>query len=110
MQYVIATTFVAFALAAIGLIAFVRRENRLESRPSLAAAARSLRRSRVVVAAASGECSCGGILGPTGTVSPRYGQLLACTGCGRTWTEDGRRIIRRRRSTSERRTRRLRRV
>jgi hypothetical protein len=110
VQYVMASTFLVIALAVFGLVALTRRENKLESRPSLGAAARSLRRSRLVVSAASGMCRCGGILGPTGTVSPRYGQLQACTRCGRTWTDSGRRIIRRRRSAGGRRTRRSRRV
>lgn len=109
MQYVLATTFLAITAAALGLFAFARRENRLGSRPSLAAATRALRRSRLVVTSASGECSCGGVTGPTGTRSRRYGQILACTSCGETWTEDGRRIILRRRPRVERRVRRIRR-
>jgi hypothetical protein len=42
------------------------------------------------------DCVCGGTIGRTGRISARFGELLGCTGCRRTWTADGRRIIRRR--------------
>jgi hypothetical protein len=98
MQYAIPIVFVVIALITLGMISFVRHESKLVARPSLAAATRTLRRSsRLVVAAAAGECACGGILGPTGQTSRRYGELLACSDCGKTFTADGRRIILRRR-------------
>lgn len=98
MQYAIPIVFVVIALITLGMISFVRHESKLVARPSLAAATRTLRRSnRLVVASAAGECECGGILGPTGQTSRRYGELLGCSDCGKTFTSDGRRIILRRR-------------
>lgn len=55
--------------------------------------ARQARRARV---APGDDCVCGGTIGSTGKISARFGELLGCTGCRRSWTEDGRRIIRRR--------------
>ena len=107
MGYVVSVVFVLIALASIGLFHHARRETRFESRPSMAGARRAMSRSRLVASVSEGECSCGGMLGPTGTVSARYGQLHGCTSCGRTWTDDGRRVIRRRRSSRPRRRGRL---
>jgi hypothetical protein len=104
VDYVVATVFVLIVLAAIVLLRHSRHETRLEPRPSLAAARRAMGRSRLVASVPDGECPCGGMVGPTGTVSARYGQLLGCTSCSRTWTGDGRRVIRRRRSARRRRT------
>jgi hypothetical protein len=42
------------------------------------------------------SCVCGGTVGKTGRISRRFGDVLGCTGCKRSWTMDGRRIIRRR--------------
>jgi len=56
--------------------------------------ARATRRARV---APGDDCVCGGTIGRTGRISRRFGELLGCTGCRRSWTADGRRIIRRRR-------------
>jgi len=109
VHYALAITFLVIVAAAFGAVAFARRENRPEARPSFAAATRALRRrSPLVVAAASGECACGGVLGPTGTESRKYGPVLTCASCGSNWTEDGRRIVFRRRPRVERRVRRLR--
>jgi hypothetical protein len=105
VQYAITITFVVVALAAVGLIAFTRHESRPAARPSLAWAVRTLHRSPLVVAAAAGECPCGGVLGATGRTSRRYGPVLACTDCGKTYTEDGRRIVFRRRPQGARRVR-----
>jgi hypothetical protein len=55
--------------------------------------ARGARRVRV---APGDDCLCGGTIGRTGRISGRFGELLGCTGCRRSWTADGRRIIRRR--------------
>lgn len=109
MHYAIAIALIFLALAAVGLVAFARHESRPTSRPSLAWAVRSLHRSPLVLAAAAGECPCGGVLGSTGRRSRRYGPVLACTDCGKTYTEDGRRIVFRRRPQVVRRVRRLRR-
>jgi hypothetical protein len=66
----------------------VRHENSPGARPSLVAARRVMRQSRM---AASDLCVCGGTLQATGD-----GGLLGCTGCRRSWTEDGRHVVRRR--------------
>src|SRR5262245_45246992 len=96
VDYAITIAVVLVALAAVGLVAFARHESRPAARPSLALAVRCRRRPPPVLASASGECPCGGVLGPTGRTSRRYGPVLTCTDCGRTYTEDGRRIIFRR--------------
>ena len=56
--------------------------------------ARRARRARRV--APGDSCVCGGTVGRTGKTSVRFGDLLGCTGCTRSWTMDGRQIIRRR--------------
>jgi hypothetical protein len=68
----------------------VRHENSPGTRPSLIAARRVMRQSRM---AASDLCVCGGTLQPAGD---GLGGLLGCTGCRRSWTEDGRHVVRRR--------------
>jgi hypothetical protein len=73
--------------------AFVRHETRFVLRPAAAGGRRVRRAPR---AAAGDTCVCGGTLGKTGKTSPRWGELLGCTGCDRSWTMDGRRILRRR--------------
>jgi len=95
VEYVLTAIIVLIGLAAFGLFRYLWHLTRFEPRPSLAAARQAMSRSRLVVSVADGECPCGGMLGPTGTVSSRYGQLLGCTTCGRTFTGDGRRVIRR---------------
>lgn len=73
------------------------------SRPTpvwAATAARRARRGRRTRRVAPGDsCVCGGTVGRTGKASARFGDLLGCTGCARSWTMDGRRIIRRRPGT-----------
>jgi hypothetical protein len=60
-------------------------------------AARRVRRARRGGRAAPGDsCVCGGTVGRTGNASARFGNLLGCTGCTKSWTMDGRRIIRHR--------------
>jgi hypothetical protein len=71
----------------------VRHESSPGSRPSLIAARRTVRESSMV----SGDlCVCGGTLAATGQVSARHGGLLGCTGCRRSWAEDGRHVVSRR--------------
>lgn len=53
-------------------------------------------------AAPGDECSCGGIIGTTGLTSARFGDLLRCTDCKRSWTRDGRALIRRSRQRAHR--------
>jgi hypothetical protein len=71
----------------------VRHESSPGSRPSLIAARRVVRQARM---ASGGLCVCGGTLQATEEVSERFGSLLGCTGCRRSWTEDGRHVVRRR--------------
>lgn len=70
------------------------------SRPApvyAASAARRVRRARRARRVAPGDsCVCGGAVGRTGRASARFGDLLGCTGCTRSWTMDGHRIIRQR--------------
>lgn len=83
---------VAGAAVVLG-ITFVRHENRPVARKSPVMARRVMRRKPRV---AAGElCQCGGTIGKTGRISGRFGELLGCTGCNRSWTMDGRKIIRR---------------
>ena len=102
VQYAVVITLLIVALIAAGLIKYARMETRAQPRPTLAAALSVIRRSRLVAPGTSVPCSCGGIRGPSGRVSPRYGPLLACTGCARIWTSDGRRIVLRRRTAADR--------
>jgi hypothetical protein len=73
------------------------------SRPApvyAASAARRVRRARTARTVAPGDsCLCGGTVGGTGKTSPRFGDLLGCTGCTRSSTTDGRRILRHRPTT-----------
>lgn len=72
----------------------VRHESSPGSRPSLVAARRTVRQARM----ASGDlCVCGGTLQASGEVSDKFGDLLGCSDCRRSWTEDGRHVVRRRR-------------
>jgi hypothetical protein len=71
----------------------VRHESSPGSRPSLIAARRVVRQARM---ASGGLCVCGGTLQATEEVSEQFGSLLGCTGCRRSWTEDGRHVVRRR--------------
>jgi hypothetical protein len=94
MQYVWAVIIIAVG----GSIAFgayhIHHENQPGERPSMRAARQIVRGSRMV---ASGDlCLCGGTLGDMGQSSPKFGALLNCSGCARSWTADGRRVVRRR--------------
>lgn len=90
MGYLATIVIVAVAgISAAGYM-FVRHETRPVSR--------SVVRKVVGIAPRASEgdpCVCGGTLGRTGKTSPRWGDLLGCTGCDRSWTMDGRRILRR---------------
>jgi hypothetical protein len=76
----------------LGLVV-VHHENAPGARPSLAAARRVV--WRVEVVAPGDQCRCGGTLGSKGETSERFGALLGCSRCSRSWTMDGRRIRRR---------------
>jgi hypothetical protein len=73
----------------------VHEESSPGSRPSMIAARRAMRQSRMV--ASSDQCVCGGTLQPIDVVSDRFGTLQGCDGCHRAWSEDGRTTVRRRR-------------
>lgn len=90
MAYVITAVLVVLA------VFFVRSETRPTSRPSRVLTWRSGPDAQSV--AAGDPCSCGGTIGKSGKISPRFGDLLGCSDCTRSWTMDGRRILRRRAS------------
>lgn len=101
MGYLVAIVIVVGGGASALAVVFVRHENRLvhrpSSRPSPSGARSGDRRGpRRAQRVASGDlCVCGGTLGKSGQTSERFGDLLGCTGCDRSWTLDGRKIIRR---------------
>ena len=74
-------------------VTYVRHETRPVARQSPVMARRVMRRKARV--APGDPCQCGGTIGKTGRISGRFGELLGCTGCNRSWTMDGRKIIRR---------------
>ena len=100
MQYVLAAGIVIVIAAALLAFTHVQREAKLVPRQSLMTARQAVRRSKHLVVAGD-QCVCGGILGPSGRVSEKFGPTLGCTGCTRSWTMNGRRILSRpaRRST-----------
>jgi uncharacterized membrane protein len=90
----LATFVVVVVVGAVaGGVVFVRHETRAGLRPSPVVARRVVRRPRRV--APGDRCLCGGTLGRTGKTSDRWGDLLGCTGCNRSWSMDGRKILRR---------------
>src|SRR5712692_9711665 len=99
LGYIITTAFAVVAVAAGLAVLYVRHENRPAPRQSLVVIRRAMPRSRRF---APGDlCACGGTIGRTGRTSSRFGELLGCTGCDRSWTTDGRRILRRRAGNSQ---------
>jgi len=93
LGYLAAVVILVAAAAVVLGIAYVRHETRPVARPSPVLAGRVMRRKARV---APGDlCLCGGTIGKTGRISGRFGELLGCTGCNRSWTMDGRKIIRR---------------
>jgi hypothetical protein len=54
-----------------------------------------LRRAGTLPVTAGDNCVCGGTIGRSGRTSKRFGALLGCTSCTRSWTMDGRRLRRR---------------
>ena len=96
----VAVVIVVVAALILGAVLYVQHELRgPETRPVPVFARAAMRRARGArrtrVAPGDG-CACGGTIGRTGRISSRFGELLGCTGCRRSWTEDGRRIVRRR--------------
>lgn len=96
-EYLLAATVVVVIGATFFLIMHARSETRMVARPAFSAR-RVARRAPVV---AGDPCACGGVLGPSGQVSDKFGTLLGCTGCNRTWSVRGRWLV----SRSGRRTR-----
>lgn len=93
MGYLAATLILVVIVASSGAVMFVRHENRPAHRPSRIVTQRVTRRAPRV--AAGDSCLCGGTLMRTGETTDQFGDLLGCTGCDRSWTLDGRKIIRR---------------
>jgi hypothetical protein len=96
----LATGVIVVVVVIIGAaVMFVRHENRPVTRVVRRVSRRPERsprprRSRRVT---EGDlCHCGGTVGKAGKISAKFGELLGCTGCERTWTMDGRRVVRRR--------------
>jgi hypothetical protein len=100
MSTFIAVVIVVVACLILGAVLYVQHELRgPETRPVpvfARAAMRRAREARQARAIPGDDCVCGGTIGRTGRISTRFGELLGCTGCRRSWTEDGRRIVRRR--------------
>jgi len=95
MVFVIIIIVVVVGSSAVLGIRHVQHENAPGTRPSLREARRVVRRSRIL--ASGGQCVCGGTLVDAGESSPKFGALMSCPDCGRSWTTDGRSIVRRRR-------------
>jgi hypothetical protein len=90
--YLVTTILVVLGGAAALGVMVVRHENR----PAIRQASMvRLRVPKMRVIAAGERCRCGGTVGNSGRTSPQFGDLLGCTGCDRTWTMNGRKIIRR---------------
>lgn len=85
MGYVLAGAFVVLVIAAVMSVRHVHHETRREYGPAVV-----VRRMRRAVA--GDPCVCGGTVG---IVSGESGDRLGCTACNRSWTMDGRRIVRR---------------
>jgi hypothetical protein len=94
VDYVVGV-LVLVVLAFIGLgLVVIHHENAPGTRPSLAAARRTVWRTAIV---SPGDlCRCGGTLASTGEISQRFGAMIGCSDCDRSWTVDGRRIRARR--------------
>jgi hypothetical protein len=93
LGYVITAVLVVVGAVAVLTVMFVRHENRPTARRRVVVR-RSVPRPRRV--AHGDQCICGGTVGISGKTSARFGDLLGCTGCKRSWNMDGRRIMRRR--------------
>jgi hypothetical protein len=100
MLYVVGIIIIAVGGSIVFGVFHISHENSRGARPSLQSARLVVRRARM----ASGDmCVCGGQLGDSAVVSPRYGALQSCSGCDRFWTLDGRRVVRRRAARDQRR-------
>ena len=94
MLYVVGAIIIAVGGSVVFGVYHITHESGPGERPSMRSARLAVRQSRLM---ASGDlCLCGGTLGAPDVASERYGPLRGCSGCGRYWTEDGRRTVRRR--------------
>ena len=89
MGYLATAVIVAVAVMIGIAVVFLRHE----TRPDPAVLRRAARRQRRVHL--GDLCVCGGTVERAGRTSPKFGELLSCPGCDRTWTMDGRRVVRR---------------
>jgi hypothetical protein len=96
LGYLAAIVIAVVVVLVLVAVLYVQHELRGPAERPSPVLARAVRR-RVRVAPGT-DCVCGGTIGKTGRISARFGELLGCTGCKRSWTLDGRRIIRRRNS------------
>jgi hypothetical protein len=94
LGYVIAAVLVVVGIFAAIVALYVRYESRPTARPTMPGVRKAVPRPRRV--AAGDRCLCGGNIGQSGKTSVRFGDLLGCTRCSRSWHMDGRRLIRRR--------------
>lgn len=91
MGYLVTVVIVVVVGSILVAVRFVRSELRPEPRR-----APLLGRVGALPVTAGDACVCGGTIGRSGRTSKRFGDLLGCTACNRSWTMDGRRVRRRR--------------
>jgi hypothetical protein len=92
MGYLVTIVIVVVVGSVLVAVKFVSHELRPTTpRPRRLASRRAARR-----VSAGQNCACGGMIGRSGKISKRFGELLGCTACQRLWTLDGRRLRRRR--------------
>jgi len=89
LSYLTTAVIVAVAVMIGIAIVYVRHE----SQPDPEVLRRAARRQRRVKA--GDLCICGGTVQQAGRTSAKFGELLSCPGCDRTWAMDGRRVVRR---------------
>jgi hypothetical protein len=90
LGYLVTIVIVVVVGSILLAVRFVRSELRPEPRRSPL-----LGRSGALAVAVGDNCVCGGTIGRSGRTSKRFGDLLGCTSCNRSWTMDGRRLRRR---------------
>jgi hypothetical protein len=91
MGYLVTVVIVVVVVSILLAVRFVSHELRPAPRRSPL-----LGRRRPMLATPGDACVCGGTIGRSGRTSKRFGDLLGCTACNRSWTMDGRRLRRRR--------------
>jgi hypothetical protein len=91
MGYLVTVVIAVVVVSILLAVRFVRSELRPEPRRSPL-----LGRSGALLVTPGDACVCGGTVGRSGRTSKRFGDLLGCTACNRSWTMDGRKLRRRR--------------